>query len=340
MSISNSKDPILYIVDEMPLTRAQLSQFLSGFARLHGMRIEEISASGSDDIFPQSPGGMCVINAGASVPDEVWFSIVQKLCQTVRVGPVVLFCEIASADFVRGALHAGARGVVPASTTAAVALKSLDLTLHGGIFVPPSVLDALEYADPSSAPDGTPRGDSERLPDLPDGSSDGSSARGLREVRAPLRNTTGGGSVLDRGAPELEELTPRQMAVLDHLGKARSNKEIARVLDTTEATVKLHVRQVMRKLGAKNRTEAALIAARCARNDPQPSKAPAAALSEARPKNAPANVRERPESASEALVAAARPQVFGSGPGGSVAERLRRLERSSAFQHPGTGRLS
>ena len=39
-----------------------------------------------------------------------------------------------------------------------------------------------------------------------------------------------------------------------------SNKEIARELGLQEVTVKLHVRGVCRKLGAKNRTQAAMIA--------------------------------------------------------------------------------
>ncbi|SDI05704.1 response regulator transcription factor [Alloyangia pacifica] len=268
MSMSNSQEPTLYIVDEMPLTRAQLSQFLSGFARLHRLRIEEVAASDSDDIFPQAQGGMCVINTGASSSQSIWFSIVQKLSQTTRLGPVVVFCEIASAEFVRGALEAGARGVVPAATDPAVALKSLDLTLHGGIFVPPSVLDQMRSSDSSQDPDDPPPGRPEQLPDLSGGSSgsQGAASRSAEALEPPRldkrlsqeRRDAGG----DSEEPDLAELTPRQMAVLDHLSQARSNKEIARVLDTTEATVKLHVRQVMRKLGAKNRTEAALIAAR------------------------------------------------------------------------------
>lgn len=270
VSISNSKEPILYIVDEMPLTRAQLSQFLSGFARLHGLRIEEIAASEAGDIFPQATGGMCVINTGASTSDEIWFGIVRTLSQTARFGPVVLFCEAASAEFVRGALQAGARGVVPASTNPAVALKSLDLTLHGGIFVPPSVLDLLQSSEPSREPGAAPSGDPEQLPDL-SGRTSGDHGAAPRTVAAAprmsprqTRTEQAGdpGDAAESDEPDLADLTPRQLAVLDHLGKARSNKEIARVLDTTEATVKLHVRQVMRKLGAKNRTEAALIAAR------------------------------------------------------------------------------
>jgi DNA-binding NarL/FixJ family response regulator len=57
-----------------------------------------------------------------------------------------------------------------------------------------------------------------------------------------------------------ETLTPRQAEVLDRLRSGKSNKVIARELQMQESTVKVHVRQIMRKLGATNRTQAALLA--------------------------------------------------------------------------------
>ncbi|MDB5540758.1 MAG: hypothetical protein JWQ89_2485 [Devosia sp.] len=56
--------------------------------------------------------------------------------------------------------------------------------------------------------------------------------------------------------------TPRQLQVLEGLRQGRANKTIARDLDMQESTVKVHVRQIMGKLGAANRTQAALLAAR------------------------------------------------------------------------------
>jgi DNA-binding NarL/FixJ family response regulator len=45
------------------------------------------------------------------------------------------------------------------------------------------------------------------------------------------------------------------------LAAGRTNKEIARSLDLQEITVKLHVRNIFRKLGVRNRVEAANAAA-------------------------------------------------------------------------------
>lgn len=55
-------------------------------------------------------------------------------------------------------------------------------------------------------------------------------------------------------------LTDRELEVLRGVCRGASNKEIARELDLKEVTVKLHVKTLSRKLDAKNRTHAAMIA--------------------------------------------------------------------------------
>ncbi len=68
--------------------------------------------------------------------------------------------------------------------------------------------------------------------------------------------TDGAAEVVDDEATR--SLTRREREVLDLLAMGLTNKEIARKLDLQEVTIKLHVRGVCRKLGAKNRTQAAL----------------------------------------------------------------------------------
>jgi DNA-binding NarL/FixJ family response regulator len=53
-------------------------------------------------------------------------------------------------------------------------------------------------------------------------------------------------------------LTPRQCDVLRLLGKGQANKEIARALDISEGTVKIHLAAIFRLLDVRNRTEAVL----------------------------------------------------------------------------------
>ncbi|MEE4205644.1 MAG: response regulator transcription factor [Erythrobacter sp.] len=55
-------------------------------------------------------------------------------------------------------------------------------------------------------------------------------------------------------------LTPREREVLLLLCEGLANKEIARDLSLREPTIKLHVKTICRKLGARNRTHAAMLA--------------------------------------------------------------------------------
>lgn len=63
-------------------------------------------------------------------------------------------------------------------------------------------------------------------------------------------------------APLAEELTPRELEVVQLLAEGLSNKAIAYQLDISEHTVKFHVNAIMSKLGAQSRTEAAVRATR------------------------------------------------------------------------------
>jgi DNA-binding NarL/FixJ family response regulator len=58
----------------------------------------------------------------------------------------------------------------------------------------------------------------------------------------------------------LDSLTRREREVLVGMCNGKSNKEIARDLGVQEVTVKLHAKTLTRKLSAKNRTHAAMIA--------------------------------------------------------------------------------
>jgi two-component system nitrate/nitrite response regulator NarL len=62
-----------------------------------------------------------------------------------------------------------------------------------------------------------------------------------------------------RQAP-FAELTPRELEILECIADGSSNKMIARELDITDGTVKLHVKAILRKLGLRSRVEAAVSA--------------------------------------------------------------------------------
>lgn len=65
---------------------------------------------------------------------------------------------------------------------------------------------------------------------------------------------------MNTGGPE--PLTPRELEVLTLMGQGRSNSEIATTLAIAPRTAKVHVQNILSKLGAANRTEAVSIAVR------------------------------------------------------------------------------
>lgn len=71
-----------------------------------------------------------------------------------------------------------------------------------------------------------------------------------------LTNESARGPIQTDAAPQTS-LTSRQLAVLSHLRQGKANKIIAYELKMSESTVKVHVRNIMRRMGATNRTQAA-----------------------------------------------------------------------------------
>ncbi|MBL8576592.1 MAG: response regulator transcription factor [Mesorhizobium sp.] len=61
------------------------------------------------------------------------------------------------------------------------------------------------------------------------------------------------------GGEALSSLTKREEQILQLVAKGNSNKEIARLVDAQEKTIKNHMTRIMQKLNARSRLEAALI---------------------------------------------------------------------------------
>lgn len=66
--------------------------------------------------------------------------------------------------------------------------------------------------------------------------------------------------ILKAGQPNQQEFTPRQLETLRLLAKGHSNKDIARVMNLAEGTVKMHITAIFKCLGVSNRTQAVLAA--------------------------------------------------------------------------------
>jgi DNA-binding NarL/FixJ family response regulator len=74
----------------------------------------------------------------------------------------------------------------------------------------------------------------------------------------PSPAATAAAGAADAGGQErlVEQLTPRELAVLALVADGLGNREIGRELDISEHTVKFHLASIFGKLGAASRTEA------------------------------------------------------------------------------------
>ena len=68
------------------------------------------------------------------------------------------------------------------------------------------------------------------------------------------------GSMNSEANTPFESLTAREFEILGHLAEGQSNKVIARHLNISDGTVKLHVKAILRKLDVHSRVEAAVMA--------------------------------------------------------------------------------
>jgi two-component system, NarL family, response regulator LiaR len=86
--------------------------------------------------------------------------------------------------------------------------------------------------------------------------------RAVHEGQTQLAPAVAARLVAGVSAGSPEPLTPRELEVLALMGKGASNNEIAVTLGIAPRTTKVHVQNILGKLGATNRTEAVSIAAR------------------------------------------------------------------------------
>jgi DNA-binding NarL/FixJ family response regulator len=122
------------------------------------------------------------------------------------------------------AFRAGANAFLVKAASLDVFMKSLELVLLGETLVPLEILSLVPGLEYESAP---------RL-------------EGMHETATPM------------AVPEEPHLSPQEMHILRHLVEGDSNKLIARKIDIAEATVKVHVKAILRKVRVRNRTEAAI----------------------------------------------------------------------------------
>jgi two-component system, NarL family, nitrate/nitrite response regulator NarL len=171
----------------------------------------------------------CALNTGLVIIEATQSTgrVLEVIRQVKERSPetrIVALADQFDLGFVRQGHEAGVNGFCLTASSPEILIKSLELVLLGESVLPSEVLRSLVDAAPPNQ-------------------------------NQPLQDNAAGLSISD-----LKEckLSVREAQILGCLTKGEPNKIIARQFDITEATIKVHVKAIMRKIGVANRTQAAM----------------------------------------------------------------------------------
>jgi two-component system, NarL family, nitrate/nitrite response regulator NarL len=148
--------------------------------------------------------------------------LLQKFRERFAATRIVVLANEGSLEVLSSALEAGANAILLTSISAEGLIKSLQAVVADNIFV----MDSRMWpAGVMAIQDGVTHSEADRQETKP---------------------------------PPMRGLSAREVEILRRIIEGDSNKHIARRLDIAEATVKAHVKTVLRKIGVSNRTQAAI----------------------------------------------------------------------------------
>lgn len=155
------------------------------------------------------------------VIDDMSCSIVGDIRRQFKSAKIVALALRDSRELMRRAMQLGAVGYLVESVSAQDLITSLEVVIANGAVFPPELLSQLSEVavEPQRLLQGVQR------------RADGSPFQGL---------------------------SAREVSILEGLMLGESNKVIARKLEIAEATVKVHVKAILRKVRVRNRTQAAM----------------------------------------------------------------------------------
>ncbi len=215
---------IVYTICTNPLLRIGLEKILagSGFVVWH----EAVSnLSSLPDVQGEQPV-LFLVDGNRS--NEGVIEVVKALKERSPDAKVIVLADQFEPNAVSEAWHAGVHGFCLSNQSSDVLIKSLELVMLGETVLPSTLV--LSLADQGALQAGYGYR----------GQHDGAEHADLKD----------------------RKLSNREAEILVCLKEGAPNKVIARRLNLSEATVKVHVKAILKKIGACNRTQAALWASR------------------------------------------------------------------------------
>jgi two-component system, NarL family, nitrate/nitrite response regulator NarL len=218
---------VTIIVGPTTLFRESLAKVL----RPPAFRVAASKASVNDlDFAAFSYGDACLLVIEPGEPSGIVIPHIVRFKQANPLGRVAILGGGWSREEIAAAFHAGANAYFADVINTAEFLKAIELIMLGHqTMLPVELLELLP----------------------------GPSATRPSEWPADLAEPVDSHRLTLVGQPSFH-LSARESGILRCLVEGASNKLIARQINISEATVKVHVKAILRKIGATNRTQAAI----------------------------------------------------------------------------------
>lgn len=245
--------------------RSLVREALESLMATHSYRV--VYGVGSTASIPDpaivDDGPKLVILSGPSVDEAVSEATVIR--QMWPDSKIMLLFESTAADESLRLMTSQVDGYVPLSVSPDTLISTLDLILSKDIRV--MIVPGKKYPSADRAQSSLPVSDgSNEARRISTGSEGLIPSSGATVYRA---EQTGSGMIADADAgnhenygvlppPNLPSLSEREAQILHGLIQGHANKVIARTCDITEATVKVHMKSILRKIRVANRTQAAI----------------------------------------------------------------------------------
>ena len=243
-----SGDPVI-VVDNLEFRRALVVHFLKDWAAAEKVELLSLPPEYAHKALREGTAcRMIIYNAGvASCSGAETLSEIKVLRALAPSASLVVVADEEITEDVVAVMQSGAEGYLSNHSAPDLALRALSFVLQGGTYFPRSAVAHGPFPD-----EGPVRTTSESHAAGTGTSTNGDVPYGM----VPY------GMLPEVPYGMLPELSDRQLAILQGLCRGEPNKIIGRALNLPESTVKVHVREIMRKLAVSNRTQVAVVVSR------------------------------------------------------------------------------
>lgn len=221
-----------FVVEKSPLIREGLTRILAGARFKISVACSDLREIGRK----AAPGDEALILFGSDAQGSDDFSELRRFKTEHPAARIVMLSDSCNAQHLMKSIEAGADAYLSKQITGEALLKSLDLVWMGETVITSAFLSTIFLTQPEADAPETPAPDRE-----------------VDHLPAPEPASSG-----DIGFNRLQRLSCKEQLIMQCLTRGASNKAIARELNMAEATVKVHIKGILRKIRVTNRTQAAV----------------------------------------------------------------------------------